>query len=154
MAFKERWWKQDIYVKISGAYDNDTNMWQFQVVLPVYKVEWGKIKKIYNEVRWRYPLWILEVVECNGLPREGWVEIEPGEKYIDCIDKYWRDADMFVALSWHKADIRTSKDDEDEKNYEANITWAWKPIINIYNYWYSYINWQLQEVREQDLTTE
>ena len=139
-AFKERWWNQDIYVRIVWAYDNEVNMWQFQVELPVYKIEDNKIKKIYIEKRWWYPLWILEVVPCTAMPREEWSTIEPGEKYMDCINKYWRDADMFAALGWVHAERKLANDNEEEKENEANITWAWKPITNMYNMWYSYDN--------------
>ena len=146
-AFKERWWDQDIYVKVSGQYDSDVNMWQFQVVLPTYKIDSGRIKTIYNETRGRYPLWLLDCVLVDKLPREtDWV-IEPGEKYTDCIDKYWRDSDMFVALSWQHAERKLSNDDAVERFESASMTWAWKEIANQYNGWYRYVNWQLVEVQ-------
>ncbi len=150
-AFKERRGQQSIYVKIAWAYDNDVNMWQFQVILPVYKIENGRIKTIYTEPRGWYPLWILEVVKCNSLPREEWGEIEPGEKYIDCINKYWRDADMFAALGWVHADHNNMVDDRDTY---ANITWAWKPIPNMYNAWYIYENNRVVELNPRELTPE
>lgn len=137
-AFKDRRGQQTIYVKIVWPYDNEVNMWQFQVVVPVYELENNRIKKIYTEQRGWYPLWILEVTKCGCFPREEWAEIEPGEKYIDCIKKYGRDADMFAALGWVHAERRLN-DVENRDNY-ANITWAWKPIVNIYNSWYMYEN--------------
>lgn len=156
-AFKERRGFQDIYVSISWCYDRETNMWEFQVIVPVYKLEDWKIKTIYTETRWRYPLWILECTPVEHLPREEWSTIEPGESYKDSIDKYWRDADMFVALSWQHA-VRKLNPNINEHNSEriesANITWAWFPIVNDYNRGYKYIDWKLYEMTEKDMTPE
>ena len=68
-AFKDRRGFQDMYVTISWLYDRDTNMWEFQVIIPVYEIEDWKIKTIYTETRGWYPLWILECTPVDKLPR-------------------------------------------------------------------------------------
>ena len=143
-AFKERWWQNEVYVIIDWNYEHEVNMWQFQVVVPVYEVSNWVIKKIFRELRWRYPLAILNATQVEKLPREGG-EITPGEKYTDSINKYWRDADIFVALSWQNWENYWQDNNECNslRQEKANITWAWKPIINHYNFGYLFDAWQL-----------
>ena len=141
-AFRQRWWQNEVYVYINWNYERETNIWQFQVVVPVYEISWKKIKRIFRDYRWWYPLCILNATKIDKLPREGW-EIIPWEKCIDVIWKNWRDSDMFVALSWHRWTIIPDNPAwmSTKKEY-ANITWTWKPIVNDYNYWYIYdTNW-------------
>ena len=143
-AFKDRWGQNEVYVVINWNYESEVNMWQFQVVVPVYEVSNWVIKKIFRELRGWYPLAILNATQIEKLPREGG-EITPGEKYIDSINKYWRDADIFVALSWQNWENYWQDNTEcnNLRIEKANITWAWKPIINHYNFWYLFDAWQL-----------
>ena len=140
-AFKDRRWQNEVYVVINWSYEHEVNVWQFQVVVPIYEVENWVIKRIFREVRGWYPLALLNATQIEQLPRDGW-EITPGEKFIDSINKYWRDADMFVALSWHNAEkyLQDNPECNNLRTERANITWAWKPIINEYNFGYSYEN--------------
>jgi len=145
-AFRDRWWQNEVYVVINWNYESEVNIWQFQVVVPVYEVSNWVIKKIFRELRWRYPLAILNAKQIEKLPREGG-EITPGEKYVDSINKYWRDADIYVALSWQNWENYWQDNNECNslRQEKANITWAWKPIINHYNFWYLFDAWQLVE---------
>lgn len=150
-AFKDRRGHNEVYVIINWNYESEVNIWQFQVVVPIYEVDNWVIKKIFRELRWRYPLSILNTTQVEELPREGW-EITPGEKYIDSINKYWWDADMFVALSWQNWENYWLDNNECSslRQERANITWAWKPIINDYNFGYLYDNGTLiQATRPQ-----
>lgn len=147
-AFKERRGFQDIYVVIDWCYQHEANVWQFQVVVPVYHIEDWEIKTIYVEKRWRYPLTILECTPVEHLPRDEWGTIEPNESYSDCISKYWRDSNMFVALNWHNALRKVTRDDATDRDTYASITWIGKPIVNNHNLWYRYLNWELSAVTE------
>ena len=142
----------EVYVMIDWQYEYEVNIWQFKVVVPVYKIDWGRIVKIYRECRWYYPLAILEATKIDNFPREGW-EIIPGEKIIDSTKRYWRDADMFVALSWHTAQqvLSDCNDDRTDRMSNANMTWAWFPIINDYNFWYKFDAWHLIAASKPDL---
>ena len=146
-AFYERWWKQEVYLKVNWNYDSHFSVWQCQVVIPVYELEWGKIKTIFNNYRWRYPLWLFDVTKIERLPRDTDGEIEPNEKFIDVAGIAWRDSNMFVALGWAKA--KRELDNKDSSSDIASITWAWYPIANDYNLWYKYDNWQLIAVVDE-----
>ena len=144
-AFKDRRGQNEVYVIINWNYEHEVNVWQFQVVIPVYEVKDWVIKKIFREARGWYPLALLNATQIEQLPREGW-EITPGEKYIDSINKYWWDADIFVALSWQNWVVFDNTDNGEQRAIRdecANITWAWKPIINHYNFGYMFDAWQL-----------
>lgn len=145
IAFKDRRGQATVYVRIIGAYDSDTNVWEFEVVVPEYEIEWNRIKTVYTNTRGIYPLTILEDIKpVDKLPREEWVEIEPNEKFSDYRDKWWRDSNIYVALGWvsaaHNIEIGNTEC-SNERDARANMTWTWKPIVNQYNYWYSYNDW-------------
>ena len=145
-AFKERRGFQDIYVRIDWCYHNEANVWQFQVILPVYSIEDWTIKTIYEEKRGWYPLTILECTPVDKLPRDEWGTIEPNEIYKDCINRFGRDSNMFVALNWHNAERKFSRDDIPNRDLYSSITWCWFPIANIHNKWMQYCNGELTVV--------
>lgn len=152
IAFKDRRGQCTVYVRIIWGYDNDTNVWEFEVVVPEYEIEWGRIKTVYTNTRGIYPLTILEDVEqVDKLPREEWAEITPDEKFNDYWNKWWRDSNIYVALGWVNAEHNTNISNSEyinERNEKANMTWTWKPIANQYNYWYSYSDWNVSAIQK------
>lgn len=140
-VFKETWWDQDIYLQVLDTYDSDTTTWQFSVIMPVYKIERGRIVEIYNVNRGRYPTNLLILEPIDNFPREDW-DINPDEKFSDIANINWRDSNMFVALRWFQVP-------KDKRNlvelHTANMTWIWHYLPNNYNAWYDYKDWRLVE---------
>lgn len=147
--FKDAYWKQTVYVIAYDCYSSEASCSGLRVVTPAYDIDGGKISKIYNISRGYYPSAMFNLEMIDMFPRESG-DITPDEKYKHSALSAWRDANIFVALWWHK--VVQWKDTTNASN-KGMMSWTWKPILNEYNPWYLYDNWKLiliEEVSEDE----